>query len=195
MISARSITGLVLAGGRGLRMGGVDKGLVVLRGYPMAMHVIMRLAPQVGCIIINANQNADVYQDMGYPVVADTFDGFAGPLAGLHAGMCAASTEWLASVPCDAPLLPSDLVARLAAGVVRDQAELAVACTQGRPQPVFCLVRASLAPRLEQFLKDGGRKVEAWLTTLRVAAVAFDDATDAFANVNTEQELARLQGS
>lgn len=183
------VTGIVLAGGQGRRMGGVDKGLVPFRGEPMVAHAIARLAPQVGAIVVNANQNAGAYAALGHRVVPDAVGGYAGPLAGLHAGLAAASTPLVVTVPCDSPFLPADLVARLAAALERTGADIAVARTFDQPHPVFALVRASVRPHLEAFLAGGGRKIDAWYASLPVATVAFDDAADAFRNINTIDEL------
>ena len=190
MIARSDFTGIVLAGGQGRRMGGVDKGLVPLDGRPMVARVIERLAPQVGPILVNANQNADAYAALGYPVVPDAVGGFAGPLAGLHAGLSRASTPYVVTVPCDSPFLPPDLVARLAAGLARDRAVLAVARTFDQPHPVFALVRRDVLPNLSAFLEAGGRKIDAWYASLAVVEVPFDDCADAFRNINTRDELA-----
>ncbi len=190
MIARDAITGLVLAGGQGRRMGQVDKGLVDFAGQPMVAHVIARLAPQVGSLLINANQNAARYAALGHPVVADAIGGFAGPLAGLHAGIRAATTPYVVTSPCDSPFLPVDLAARLAAALDDAGAELAVARTGEQPHPVFALVDRRVLPHLERFLQDGGRKIDAWYATLNVTEVSFDDEADAFRNINTRQELA-----
>ena len=190
MISGADVTGIVLAGGLGRRMGGVDKGLVELDGMPMVAHVIARLAPQVGEILVNANQNAERYAALGHRVVPDALGGFAGPLAGLHAGLEQAATTHAVTVPCDSPFLPSDLVARLAQGMTRDDAQLAVARTFDQPHPVFALVRVDVLPHLTAFLDSGGRKIDAWYAALRVVEVSFDDCVDAFRNINTRDELA-----
>ena len=184
------VTGVVLAGGQGRRMGGVDKGLVDLGGKPMVQRVIERFAPQVDVLLINANQNVERYAAFGYPVVSDVVGGFAGPLAGLHAGLATATTPLVVTVPCDSPMLPADLVARLLQGLTAADVELAVARTFTQPHPVFSLVRTSVLPHLEAFLQGGGRKIDAWYATLRVAEVAFDDEADAFRNINTRDELA-----
>lgn len=189
-IAPDAITGLVLAGGMGRRMGGVDKGLVPLDGRPMVVHVLERLSPQVGALVINANQNLDRYAKFGYPVVPDEVGGFAGPLAGLHAGMTHAATPYVATAPCDSPFLPADLVARLAAAMARESAQLAVVHTFAQPHPVFALVERSVLPHLASFLREGGRKIDAWYATLRVVAVPFDDEEAAFSNINTADELA-----
>ena len=188
-----SITGLILAGGQGRRMGGVDKGLQLFRGKRLVDHVYARLAPQVGGIIINANQNYDAYKSFGVRVVSDAIGGFAGPLAGLHAGLSVSRRPYLASVPCDSPFLPEDLVARLLAALNASGAELAVARTGAQPHPVFCLARRSVLEHLSNFLKGGGRKIDAWYASLKVAEVAFDDEADAFSNINTLAELASLE--
>ena len=193
-IAPGEITGIVLAGGMGRRMGGVDKGLVELDGRPMVAHVLARFAPQVGEVLINANQNAQRYAAFGVPVVADAVGGFAGPLAGLHAGMSAATTPFVATVPCDSPFLPVDLVARLGNRLVASDAQLAVARTFDQPHPVFALVRRDVLPHLAAFLDGGGRKIDAWYATLRVVEVAFDDCADAFRNINTADELAAASG-
>jgi molybdopterin-guanine dinucleotide biosynthesis protein A len=187
-----TITGLVLAGGLGRRMGGADKGLQDFRGMPMVRHVIQRLQPQVDTLIVSANQNIERYAALGYPVISDLIDGHAGPLAGLHAGLRACRTPLLAASPCDAPCLPHDLVARLRAALEHDGAELAVARTGEWPHPVFSLMRRDTLRSLEAFLGDGGRRVALWHDTLDTIEVSFDDQPDAFVNINTLDELAAL---
>lgn len=194
-IARTDITGVVFAGGQGRRMGGVDKGLVELDGRALVAHVIERLAPQVRTLVINANQNRERYAAFGYPVVADVIPGFAGPLAGLHAAMTAATTPYVATSPCDSPFLPHDLVARLAAAFAETSLDLAVAHTFEQPHPVFSLVRTDVRPHLETFLRGGGRKIDAWYATLRTTDVRFDDEADAFRNINTAAELAASGGA
>jgi molybdopterin-guanine dinucleotide biosynthesis protein A len=189
-IAKADITGVVLAGGRGRRMGGVDKGLVELDGRALVAHVLERLAPQVGAVIINANQNRERYATFGHPVVADAIPDFAGPLAGLHAAMSAATTPYVATSPCDSPFLPHDLVARLASAFEAQPLDIAVARTFAQTHPVFSLARRALMPHLAAFLHDGGRKIDAWYASLRIALVSFDDEADAFRNINTAAELA-----
>jgi len=189
MIARSDVTGIVLAGGQGRRMGGVDKGLVLLDGRALAEHVIARLAPQVGTLIVNANQNAERYAAFGYPVVADAVGGFAGPLAGLHAGMTLAHSAYVVTAPCDSPFLPRDLVARLAGALAEADAQLAVARTFDQPHPVFTLVRRDTLPHLTEFLAAGGRKIDLWYASLRFVEVPFDDEADAFRNINTREEL------
>lgn len=186
------VTGLILAGGLARRMGGGDKGLRVFRGKAMVAHAIERLAPQVDMLIINANQNRESYAALGYPVIADVIDGYAGPLAGLHAGLSACTTPLLVTAPCDSPFLPLDLVARLCAALEADAAQLAVAQCGGKAQPVFALCRREVLESLSAFLAGGGRKVDAWYAALKVVEVTFPDEA-AFANINTPEELERLE--
>jgi len=183
------ITGVILAGGQGRRMGTVDKGLRELRGKAMAAWVIERFAPQVDEVLINANQNLDVYAQFGYRVIPDEIGGFAGPLAGLQRGLNEASHPLVATSPCDTPFLPADLVARLHAALEADAAQLAVARTGDQPHPVFCVCRRDVLPHLTAFLQQGGRKIDAWYATLKVVEVAFDDQPGAFSNINTQAEL------
>jgi molybdopterin-guanine dinucleotide biosynthesis protein A len=187
--TAAQVTGIVLAGGQGRRMGGVDKGLQEFRGKPMVQWVLERLQPQVGELLINANQNLERYRAFGFEVVADEVGDFAGPLAGLHRGMMAAHQRWVATVPCDSPFLPADLVDRLAEPFVDRTVDLAVARTGNQPHPVFCLARRRLLSHLDSYLDRGGRKIDAWYATLNVVEVAFDDEADAFGNFNTLEEL------
>jgi molybdopterin-guanine dinucleotide biosynthesis protein A len=189
-VARPDITGIVLAGGQGRRMGNVDKGFVELDGRPLVAHVIARLAPQVATLVVNANRNAGRYAAFGYPVVADAIGGYAGPLAGLHAGLTAATTPFVATSPCDSPYLPGDLVARLARAFDVQAIDIAVARTFAQPHPVFALARRALLPHLAQFLERGGRKIDAWYASLSMAEVAFDDEADAFRNINTPAELA-----
>jgi molybdopterin-guanine dinucleotide biosynthesis protein A len=186
---APAITGLVLAGGQGRRMGTIDKGLVPLAGRPMVAHVLERLAPQVDDILINANQHSAEYAAFGHRVIADAIGGFAGPLAGLQVGLANARHDLVATVPCDSPFLPNDLVARLASALEAEAADLAVARTFDQPHPVFALVRRAVLPHLTRFLEGGGRKIDAWYAALRIVEVAFDDEADAFRNINTADEL------
>jgi len=183
------ITGVVLAGGLGRRMGGVDKGLQLLRGKPMVAWVIERFQPQVDEVLINANQNVERYAALGHRVIPDEIAGYAGPLAGLHRGLTEAAHDLVATVPCDSPFLPLDVVARLRAALERNHTEIAVAKTGEQPHPVFCLCRRSVLPGLADFLAGGGRKIDAWYADLKVIEVAFDDQPHAFSNINTENEL------
>lgn len=196
-IPAEHITGLILAGGRGSRMGGVDKGLQTHAGMPLAMHAMFRLGPQVGALMINANRNLGAYEAMGVPVWPDALPDFPGPLAGWLAGLEHCETPWLVTVPCDTPNFPADLVARLAAAAVEADAELAMAVTRedGRlqRQPVFTLMRSELVESLVAYLQAGERKIDRWTDRHRCVEVVFDDEA-AFFNANTLDDLRRLQG-
>ncbi len=195
-IQPEHITGLILAGGRGSRMGGVDKGLQNHQGLPLALHAMLRLQPQVGHLMINANRNLGAYDSMGVPVWPDALLDYPGPLAGFLAGLEHCETPYLVTVPCDTPNFPLDLVARLAAALVAENAELAIAATvedgQLQVQPVFCLMASTLMESLVAFTQGGQRKIDRWTGGHRCATVVFDDAA-AFANANTLDELQRLQ--
>ncbi len=177
-------------------MGTVDKGLQLFRDAPMALHVLMRLSPQVGYIMINANQNIAPYEAFGVPVWQDEMQGFAGPLAGLQTGLIHCETDYLVTSPCDSPFLPKDLVERLADGLEQNNADIAVAVTgtggTKQAHPVFCLVKASLLPHLTLYLQEGGRKFDKWYSSLAVAEVHFDDE-DAFRNINTLDDLRKYE--
>ncbi len=170
-------------------MGTIDKGLVPLDGRPMVQHVLHRLRPQVNEILINANQHRAEYEAFGYAVIADVIGGFAGPLAGLHVALTRAAHPRVATVPCDSPSLPLDLIERLSAALRANDAALAVARPFDQPHPVFALVRRSVLPHLTAFLEGGGRKIDAWYATLKTVEVAFDDEAEAFRNINTTDEL------
>lgn len=191
------VTGLVLAGGRGSRMGGVDKGLQPFQGRPLALHALQRLAPQVATVALNANRHLDTYAGFGAPVWPDALADYPGPLAGMLAGLQHATTPWLVTVPCDSPCFPTDLVARLFDAARREGADVALAATPEadgslQPQPVFCLLRCTLAGALQAFLAGGQRRIDRFTGQQRQVVVPFDDA-GAFVNANTADELARLQ--
>lgn len=211
-IVAKDVCAVVLAGGMGSRMGGVDKGLQVLRGKALAYHAIDRLLQQTagspGLIAINVNRNAPTYAAWGFPVWQDDIEGFAGPLAGFATALAhCASTEfpYLLTVPCDSPVFPLDLLERLIQPLASHKADIAVASapepnqrgeSQLRTQPVFCLMRTALAPSLHHFLSQGGRKVDAWTGQHRTIEVAFNlphDDPQAFFNANTLAQLQSLE--
>jgi len=196
-MTADRVTGLILAGGRGSRMGGTDKGLQPLRGMPMAMHVLWRLAPQVVDVVINANRNLGAYEGFGRTVVPDASADFQGPLAGMLAGLPYCETEWMMVVPCDTPHLPIDLVARLLEAAEHVDAPVAMPVTveaDGRRQthPVFLLIRGDLYDSLSVFMQNGGRKIDAWTGSIGAIEVPFDDPA-AFFNANTLAELNQLE--
>jgi molybdopterin-guanine dinucleotide biosynthesis protein A len=190
------ITGLVLAGGRGTRMGGVDKGLQAHLGVPLARHALERLRPQVAALMINANRNLASYEAMGVPVWPDEIPDYPGPLAGMLAGLSHCRTPYLVTVPCDTPNFPTDMVARLAEGLMQNLSDMAVAYTREagelRAQPVFCLMKTSLRASLNAFVAAGERKTGLFAAKHQSAKVEFNDAA-AFANANTLSELKQLQ--
>lgn len=201
-----NITGWVLAGGQGSRMGGVDKGLQLFQGQALALTAAKRLTPQVHCVKLNANRHLTDYANWGYEVHADSLSGFAGPLAGMLTGLQHCDTEWLLTVPCDSPFFPLDLAVRLGMAVAADQSLIAVAWapelnakgdTVCRPQPVFCLIHHSLQTSLLAFLDQGGRKIDAWTAqhpTSRMDFTLPHDARHAFANANTWKDLQDWEG-
>lgn len=204
-ISPSDITGLVLAGGRGSRMGGVDKGLQNFNGMPLALHTLLRLQMQTGHALISANRNLAAYESFGVPVWADPIGDYSGPLSGFLAGLEQCETEYLVTVPCDTPLFPLDMVERLAAALAREDADIAMVAApeddgQGglalRSQPVFCMMRVSLLESLVAFTHGGGRKIDAWTGQHKTVLVPFDAPGDdplAFSNANTLAELRALQ--
>lgn len=203
MIDISDITGVILAGGRGSRMGGADKGLQNFHGVPLALHTQLRLSPQVGELLINANRNLAAYESFGVPVWPDaaSLGDFAGPLAGFLTGLERCETPLMLTVPCDTPLFPQDLVVRLAEALERDGADIAMAAAleedgQLRAQPVFCLMRAGLLESVVRFTHGGGRKIDAWTAQHQTVLVPFDQPGDdpkAFFNANTLAELHLLE--
>lgn len=197
MISAEHITGLILAGGRAQRMGGIDKGLISFHNKPLIASTISRLKQQVGPILINANRNITKYATYGYPVIMDETPDFSGPLAGFSAGLKVCKTQYLLSSPCDSPMLPLDLASRMASEMEQGNYQLVYASSKESDgkiwaQPVFCLMRANLQEHLEIFLQKGDFKIDRWFKELRCGTIVFEDAL-AFANVNTPEELKALE--
>lgn len=196
-IDRQLITGIVLAGGRGGRMGGLDKGLQNYQGVPLGLHVLLRLQPQVGDAMISANRNLGAYESMGVPVWPDGQAGFAGPLAGVLVGLERCETPYLATVPCDTPHLPLDLVERLARALTAEDADVAVAAIrtggETKTQPLCSLLKATLLESLMGYQQEGGGTIDGWTARHRAATVVFDDAA-AFDNAATLEDLRRLQG-
>ena len=197
MISTKDITGLILAGGRAQRMGGIDKGLIPFHGKPLIESAIAKLKPQVQTIVINANRNITKYATYGYPVVMDETPDFSGPLAGFSVGLKACKTPYLLTSPCDSPLLPNNLAELLAAEMESGDFQLVYVSSKEADgkvwaQPVFCLMRSNLESSLNQFLQKGDLKIDHWFKELRTSTVVFDDPL-VFANVNTPEELKKLE--
>ena len=193
MTGVSNITGVILAGGKGRRMQGKDKGLIELNGKLLIQHVISAIAPQVGQLVINANRNLQDYADLGYPVVRDSMADYQGPLAGFLATMDSVDTQQLVTVPCDGPSLPRDLVQRLVAEREQAAADIAVAHDGRRLQPVYALLPTRLKHDLKAFLDSGGRKIDLWYAQHNVVQVDFSDSAEAFVNINTPQDREELQ--
>ncbi|MBU3633451.1 molybdenum cofactor guanylyltransferase MobA [Polynucleobacter sp. AP-Feld-500C-C5] len=199
MILTEHITGLILAGGRAQRMGGIDKGLIPFHQKPLIEATLTRLKPQVGSMLINANRNITKYAGYGYPVIMDETPDFSGPLAGFSVGLKACTTPYLMTSPCDSPLLPTDLAAKLATELEWGDYQLVYASSQEADgkvwaQPVFCLMRTDLQDSLDSFLQKGDLKIDRWFKELKSSTVIFDDAR-AFANINTPEELQSLEAA
>lgn len=192
-IPKEDITGLILAGGRGRRLGGLDKGLVLLHGRPLIEYAIEFLQPQVGRLLISANRNRDAYASYGYPVIADITEDYDGPLAGMLSAMQQARTDYIVTVPCDVPVPPADLVERLAEAMCAARREACIAAGAGQAQPVFALMRCSLAARLRESLVAGERGVEEWMRGQQAAVADFPG--EVFANINTPEQLQCFQES
>ena len=188
-----AISSIILSGGRATRMGGIDKGLVSLQQKPLIQHVIERLTPQVDEILINANREITQYQKFGYPVFQDSDQNFTGPLAGFSLGLQHAKHHYLLTLPCDSPLLPHDLAHRLLNALLTQQADIAVASSDGNAHPVFCLCKKSVLPSLAEYLATGERRVSSWQKSLSYTEVDFSDCSDAFVNLNTFEDLAALE--
>ena len=188
-----AVTGVILAGGRGSRMGGVDKGLVEVAGRAMVEHVLAAVEPQAGAMAINANRSADRYARYGHPVIADRLDGYQGPLAGMASALAAAATEFVLVVPCDSPLVAPALGPRLHAALAARNANVAVAHDGERMHPVFVLLRRSALSGLEDFLARGERKIDRWFAEEATEVVDFSDLPDMFLNVNRDADRDRLE--
>ena len=191
----KKITCTILAGGQGSRMGNHDKGLVKLAGQAIIEHVIQRVKPQVGNIIINANRHLEEYRHYGYPVVTDATDDFQGPLAGMAASLSHCDTNWMMTVPCDSPLLPSHLAEKLYRSLQMHDAELAVASDGDRLHPVFCLLSKHLITDLKEFLALGQRKIDLWFKRVNTVHTDFSDVAECFRNINTLDELNEVEQS
>ena len=188
----QQVEAVILAGGMARRMGGDDKGLVDLLGKPMVQHVLQRIAPQVDALRINANRNQEIYGNFGYPVFADQQQGYLGPLSGMSTAMATTDAEFIISVPCDCPLIPTDLVARMLSALQQQDSELAVATDGERDQPVVMLLKPNLLASMLQFLDSGRRRIDVWYADHKVAKVSFADQPNAFVNINTPEDKQQL---
>lgn len=188
-----NITAVVLAGGRGRRMGGLDKGLIDLAGKPMIEHILTAIAPQCETIIINANRHIERYAEYGYPVLKDELDDFQGPLAGFATGLKHATTPLVLTLPCDAPFVPDDLVQRMVVALQQAESDIAVAHDGNRLQPVYALIKTRLAANLKEFLAKGGRKIDRWYALNNTTQVNFSDVRKMFDNINTPDQQQTME--
>ncbi len=193
MLNKHNVTAVILAGGKGRRMDGKDKGLVELANRPLIEYVIDAIKPQVETIMLNANRNLDQYSRYGYPVVSDTLLDYQGPLAGFICAMKSAATSHIATLPCDGPFVPGDLVERLISSLMDNSAEIAVAHDGERMQPVYSLIPVTLSDSLDAFLESGERKIDLWYSQHRIALADFSDCPETFRNINTTEQRDRLQ--
>ncbi|TAJ93723.1 MAG: molybdenum cofactor guanylyltransferase [Gammaproteobacteria bacterium] len=183
------VTGVILAGGLARRMGGQDKGLIDYNGRPLIEHVLPRLTAQVQDVVINANRNLDIYANYGWQVIKDDLDGFHGPLAGMATCLARVKTPYLATVPCDTPYMPSDLIARLRRDLLANDAEICVAHDGRRIQPVFALLKAGLQDSILAYLQDGDHRTDLWFSRHRLTLSDFSDVPDAFFNINHPEDI------
>ena len=193
MLNKHNVTAVILAGGKGRRMDGKDKGLVELADRPLIEYVIDAIKPQVETIILNANRNQEQYSHYGYPVISDALLDYQGPLAGFISALKSSTTSHIATLPCDGPFLPKDLVERLIFALTNNEAEIAVAHDGDRMQPVYSLIPTTLINSLSSFLDTGERKIDLWYKQHRVALADFSDCPETFRNINTAEQRDRLQ--
>jgi len=184
-----TITAVILAGGAGRRMGGEDKGLLLLKGRPLIQHVLERLTPQCDSVLININRNRDAYAEFGHPLIEDSLPGGLGPLAGLLTALEHSQDDYVISVPCDTPQLPRDLVSRMLESLKRNNADVCTVDDGERLHPVILLVKRSLRANLRQYLESGGRKVHDWFYSVAHCTADFSEQPEAFMNINTPEQL------
>ena len=188
-----NITTVILAGGAARRMGGEDKGVTLLNGKAMISYVIERLAPQSSALTINCNRSQQAYAKFGYPLIEDTISGGLGPLAGVLSALELSDSDYVLSVPCDTPLLPTDLIERMLQAIEKEGAEACTVNDGDRLHPVVLLVKRSVLTGLRSYLSGGGRKVHDWFYNIPHCSADFSDQPEAFININTPQQLATLQ--
>lgn len=189
MFDHHSISGAILAGGRGQRMGAADKGLLPFLGRPLINHVVDILRPQVGRIFVSANRHREAYEQLGFPVLSDRDSGFLGPLAGIARVLEEASTPYVLVVPCDMPFLPMNLAKNLIAALTTHGGEVAVTRGAGRLQPLCILMKCEVEQDLIRYRESGGAKVQDWVLGLQHCVVDFPDQPEAFCNINTQDNL------
>ena len=183
------VAAVILAGGKAKRMQGTDKGLITLKGKPMITYVINALNTQLDEIFINANRNKQQYQELGYPVISDLTDDYLGPLAGILSGLKATKKEFLLVVPCDSPNLSDTILIELYNNIKQNKADIAVAHDGNRMHPVFALIKKTLINSLNEYLADGGRKIDEWYFLNNYCVVRFTDSHEMFNNINSPKDL------
>jgi molybdenum cofactor guanylyltransferase len=193
ILTSENITAVILAGGKGRRFAGNDKGLIMFKQRPLITYLLEAIAPQVSQIIINANRNLDVYAHYGYPVISDAMSDYQGPLAGFSVAMSQVTTTHIVTLPCDAPFVSADYVHRLCDAFNQQQPELAVAHDGERLQPVHALLPVALKPSLDHYLQTGKRKIDHWYAQHHFSQVDFSDSLALFQNINTAEQLAELE--
>jgi len=190
---SNNVTAVILAGGKGRRIDGQDKGLIELTGRPLIEYIIDTITPQTSKILINANRNIERYRQFGHPVITDTLSDFQGPLAGFAIGMESAKTPYIITLPCDGPFVPDDLISRMVKAIKENDAEIAVAHDGTRMQPVYALLPVTLLPDLKSFLTSGERKIDRWYTQHDFALADFSDKPESFLNINTPDDQKQIQ--
>lgn len=194
-ISMNDVTGVVLAGGQARRMEGQDKGLVLLNNKPMIEYVIEALRPQVGHLLINANRNHNKYSEYGFEIVSDELSGYHGPLAGMASALNIIQTPYMLTAPCDSPFIPDDLAQRLITALETENADISVAHSGERMQPVFCLMKKQLLSSMNDFLNQGERKIDKWFKQHTLAIADFSDIPKTFDNLNTIEDIKTVESN
>jgi molybdenum cofactor guanylyltransferase len=189
IIKPENVTAVILAGGMGRRMGGQDKGLVMYKNATLIERVLAGIAQQTENILINANRNLDAYSKFGYPIVEDTLTDFQGPLAGFYAAMAVAKTEYILTLPCDGPFVADNYLSSMLEAINKTDNKMAIASDGERMQPVYALLSVDLRPSLEQFLKEGERKIDRWYNRHQYSLVKFENETHLFTNINTPEDI------
>lgn len=193
MINTHQVTAVILAGGKGRRYAGTDKGLMTFNGQPLIKHILTAITPQVESVLINANRNLETYEKFGFPVIQDNLEDFQGPLAGFAVALQNARSDYVVTLPCDGPFIPQDYVKRLITALQTENSEIAVAHDGIRLQPVHALLPVNLLDSLMRFLQSGDRKIDRWYASHRMALADYSDQPESFKNINTQQEHENLQ--
>ena len=189
----KNITGVILAGGLARRMGRIDKGLILIHGKPLIEFIIEAVKPQVDTLIINANRNKEIYEKYGHAVISDSYGDYQGPLAGMSSCMAVVDSEYILTVPCDSPFIPSNLGDRLYRQLKKGHADISVATNGRRIQPVFALINVKLRDSLLAFLDRGERRMDKWYSEQKMIKTDFSDEKQTFVNINTPEKLSMVE--